>query len=179
MFDKHKGSKPRQAHESPRDHSEPAAPAPSTPSATTGKVAVIGPGIEIDGAISGTENLLVEGQVKGTIVLSSYEVTIGKSGSVKADITGRTIRVSGKVEGDLTGEEKVIIAGSGNVRGNVTSPRVVLEDGAIFKGNIDMDPGEIASPVKAVERAPTSKSASASAGSGDAPKTADLALKSS
>jgi cytoskeletal protein CcmA (bactofilin family) len=98
---------------------------------------------------------------------------------VKADITGRTIRISGKVEGDLTGEEKVIISGSGNVRGNVTSPRVVLEDGAIFKGSIDMDPGEIASPVKVVESASASKPASASTGSGDANKTADLALKSS
>ena len=175
MFDKHKGSKPRQAPEPTRE---------STPSATSlaathtpaGKVAVIGPGIEIDGTISGSENLLVEGQVKGSIELPSYEVTVGKSGKVRADIAGRVIRISGQVNGDLAGEEKVIISGSGNVRGNVKAPRVVLEDGAIFKGSIDMDPGESAATVKAVHARPAPKPMEAPADAGKAP---DLALKSS
>lgn len=177
MFDKHKGSKPTQATESAQEINPTTTHLASAPAMSSGKVAVIGPGIEIDGSISGSENLLVEGQVKGSIELASYEVTVGKSGKVNADIIGRVIKVSGQVRGDLTGEEKVVIAGSGNVRGNVKAPRVVLEDGAIFKGSIDMDPGESAK-VKAVETRPAPKAAAAAAPT-DSAKAPDLALKSS
>ena len=55
------------------------------------------------------------------------------------------MKVDGEVSGDITGSEKVVISKSGNVRGNIVAPRVTLEDGAIFKGSIDMDPGESAS----------------------------------
>lgn len=174
MFDKHKG-KNRQAPDDLRDLVPAAPPAPAPAAA---KAAVIGPGIEIDGTIGGSENLLVEGQVKGHIQLISHEVTIGKSGRVKADIAARVIRISGQVTGDLSGEEKVIISGTGNVRGNVKAPRVVLEDGAIFKGSIDMDPGESAAVKKAAEARPAMKPAAVGSPA-DLGKTPDLALKGS
>ncbi len=59
-----------------------------------------------------------------------------------ADIKAKTVKIEGEVAGDVTGSEKVVIAKSGRVRGNIVAPRVTLEDGAIFKGSIDMDPGD-------------------------------------
>ena len=122
---------------------------------SSGRVAVIGPGIHINGDISGDENLVVEGKVEGKIRLNTNQVDVGQNGQVKADITAKIIRIAGKVRGDLTGMEKVVISSSGNVHGNIVAPRLTLEDGAIFKGSIDMDPGEA---VKATVSAPVKKS---------------------
>jgi cytoskeletal protein CcmA (bactofilin family) len=126
--------------------------------ASSGRAAVIGPGIHINGDISGEENLLIEGRVDGKILLEGHEVSIGQNGEVKADITAKVIKISGKVRGDLKGGEKVIIARSGNVHGNIVAPRMTLEDGAIFKGSIDMDPSESAKPAAAkLEKKPVEK----------------------
>jgi len=103
---------------------------------------VIGPSIKIKGEVSGDEDLVIRGTVEGSIDLAAHEVTVGESGKVKADIKGRTVIVNGEVTGDITGGEKVIIAKTGHVRGNIIAPRMTLEDGAVFKGSIDMDPGE-------------------------------------
>jgi cytoskeletal protein CcmA (bactofilin family) len=156
--------------------SEPAEPqarkdnysANSSAPANSGKVAVIGPGIHINGDISGDENLLVEGKVEGKIRLASHHVEIGQSGKVKADITAKVIKIAGAVRGDLSGSEKVVISRTGNVHGNIVAPRMTLEDGAIFKGSIDMDPGEpakaeVAKPVKKTIEKPAEKSAEKSA----------------
>jgi cytoskeletal protein CcmA (bactofilin family) len=143
MFEKHKTSKPESVHEnSPQDNLTPSTSAP----ANSGRAAVIGPGIYINGDISGNENLIVEGKVDGKISLDANQVDIGQNGKVNADITAKVIRIAGEVHGDLTGTEKVVISRSGNVHGNIVAPRMTLEDGAIFKGSIDMDPGE---PAKA------------------------------
>jgi len=141
MFDKRKDKISDHAHVNEPALTQPVvATAPAIKAA--GKTAVIGPGIVINGDISGTESLLIEGKVKGHIQLASHDVTVGHSGEVHADVTAKIIRVAGKVEGDLVGQEKVIISSTGNVRGNIVAPRMLLEDGAIFKGSIDMDPGE-------------------------------------
>jgi cytoskeletal protein CcmA (bactofilin family) len=103
---------------------------------------MIGPSIKIKGEVSGDEDLLIQGQVEGTITLKAHEVVVGESGQVSADILAKTIRIDGKVNGDITGMENVVISRLGNVRGNIIAPRVLLEDGAIFKGSIDMDPGD-------------------------------------
>jgi cytoskeletal protein CcmA (bactofilin family) len=180
MFDKPKVSKSSPAPDSVREAAPSTATMSAAPAPVAARSAVIGPGIVIDGSISGSDNLLVEGSVKGSITLASHDVTIGKSGQVKADIIAKVIRIAGQVSGDLSGEEKVIIGGTGNVRGNVKSPRVVLEDGAIFKGSIDMDPGEAKATVKAVDSRPAVKPAPASGPSAElTAKGPDLALKSS
>lgn len=103
---------------------------------------MIGPSIKIKGEISGDEDLLIQGRVEGSINLQAHEVVVGESGQVSADITARTVKIDGRVNGDVNGEEVVIISRQGNVRGNIVAPRVILEDGGIFKGSIDMDPGE-------------------------------------
>ena len=101
---------------------------------------MIGPSIVIKGEVTGEEDLLIEGQVEGTIHLNGNEVSVGGTGEVNADIHAKVIKIDGKVAGDMTANEKVVISKSGNVHGNIVAPRVTLEDGAIFKGSIDMDP---------------------------------------
>ncbi len=114
---------------------------------------MIGPSIEIKGTVTGDEDLLIQGKVEGTIELGAHEVTVGESGKVNADITARIVRIDGEVSGDVRGNEMVMISRSGNVRGNITAPRMTLEDGAIFKGAIDMDPGEPAAKVALAPKA--------------------------
>lgn len=143
MFEKHRTNKTGTANPLPQQDGFSASV--NTP-ATSGKAAVIGPGIYINGDISGDENLLIEGKVDGKIRLEAHQVDVGHTGRVNADIKAKVIKIAGEVRGDLTGSEKVIISRSGNVHGNIVAPRMTLEDGAIFKGSIDMDPSE---PVKA------------------------------
>jgi cytoskeletal protein CcmA (bactofilin family) len=107
--------------------------------------AVIGASIHIDGDLRGEEDLLIEGEVNGTVQLKSNSLTIGPQGKVRADVYAQSIIVDGFMEGDLYGSERVAIRKSAQVRGNVTSPRVSLEDGAKFKGAIEMDPQAVQS----------------------------------
>lgn len=101
--------------------------------------AMIGPSIFVRGNISGEEDLLIHGRVEGKIELKQHNVTVGKNGRVKADIVGKIISIEGEVQGNIYGEDKIIIRRSGSIRGNITAPRVNLEDGSKFKGSIDMD----------------------------------------
>lgn len=110
--------------------------------------ATIGPSIHIDGHLRGEEDLFVEGQVSGTIHLEQHTLTIGAQGKVMADVFAHTIFVDGTVEGDLYGAEQVIVRRNARVRGNITSPRVSLEDGATFKGSIEMDPEAVKAAIK-------------------------------
>lgn len=131
----------------------------------SGRAAVIGPRIKIDGDVSGEENLVIEGEVKGSVNLKQYRVDVGPSGRVRADIDAKVVKVDGTVQGDIVASEMATISRTGNVRGNIKSPRMTLEDGAKFKGSIDMDPDE-------ASRA-QSKSAARPAASGKASDTAN------
>ena len=105
----------------------------------------IGQSLKISGEVTGSEDLIVQGSIDGEIKLPENTVTIGEDGRVKARVEARVIVVEGTVEGDLYGGEQVEILQQGNVNGNIVSPRVGLEDGAQFKGNIDMSPRTSAS----------------------------------
>ena len=123
---------------------------------------MIGQSIQIKGTIVGAENLVIEGSVEGSVSLPDNDLTIGETGNVTADLSAKTVKVDGQVTGDITGVEKVIISKSGRVRGNIVAPRVTLEDGAKFKGSIDMDPGEtaklnVAKPISEAKVAPAPK----------------------
>ncbi len=107
--------------------------------------AMIGASIHIDGDLRGEEDLLIEGEVNGTVQLKNNSLTIGPQGKVRADVYAQSIIVDGYMEGDLYGSERVAIRKNAQVRGNVTSPRVSLEDGAKFKGAIEMDPQAVQS----------------------------------
>lgn len=129
---------------------------------------MIGQSIKIKGEITGSEDLVIRGTVEGTVDLTDHEATVGETGKVKADIKGKTVTINGEVTGDVSGGEKVIISKTGRVRGNIVSPRVMLEDGAVFKGSIDMDPGEAAKkgPTAAPEPKPAVAAATASTNNG-------------
>ncbi|MFT6956699.1 MAG: cytoskeletal protein CcmA (bactofilin family) [Halieaceae bacterium] len=127
---------------------------------------MIGPSIVIKGTVSGDEDLIIQGKVEGTIDLRDNEVSVGQSGKVNADVNAKVVKVDGEVSGDITGGEKVVISKSGNVQGNIVAPRVTLEDGAIFKGSIDMDPGDgAASKVSLSTQKPANTPSSSSSSS--------------
>lgn len=111
---------------------------------------MIGSKVKVNGDIVSSEDLLVEGEVTGTITLTDNELVVGTSGRVQANITAKTVRIEGEVSGDIDSSERVVICASGNVQGNVKSPRVMLEDGGRFKGNIDMGSSKPAIPAKPV-----------------------------
>jgi cytoskeletal protein CcmA (bactofilin family) len=110
---------------------------------------MIGPSIKIKGEVTGDEDLVIQGKVEGTITLKDHQVFVGESGQVNADINAKTVKIDGEVTGDISGAENVVISKLGHVRGNIIAPRVTLEDGAVFKGSIDMDPGEAAAKTAA------------------------------
>ena len=130
------GSRP----ESSQARMDPSPPRSSSSAPSSRDAAVIGPSIHIDGDVRGEEDLLIEGEVGGTVQLKNNSLTIGPNGKVRADVYAHSIYVDGFVEGDLFGAERVHIRKSAQVKGNVTSPRVSVEDGAKFKGAIEMDP---------------------------------------
>jgi len=100
---------------------------------------IIGPCVKVKGEISGKEDLTIHGQIEGIIDLKKSQVIISKTGNINADVYAKTITIEGKVQGNLVGEEKIVIQPSGVVHGNMTSPRINVEDGAKFKGNVDME----------------------------------------
>lgn len=110
----------------------------STPPRVSEAIAMIGAKVKVTGDIESSEDLLIEGEVNGTVKLADNELVIGNSGRVQANLEAKTIRIEGEVQGDIVGQERVVITTTGNVQGNVSSPRVMLEDGGRFKGSIDM-----------------------------------------
>ncbi len=102
--------------------------------------AVIGRSISIKGELSGDEDLLIQGRVQGKIDLKKNNVTVGRNGHIIADICGKLIIIEGEVQGNLFGDEEIVVRESAVIRGNMRTPRFSLEDGAKFKGSIDMNP---------------------------------------
>lgn len=98
-------------------------------------------GIRIKGELTGKSDLLIDGDVQGSIRLGESRLTIGESGHVQADIEALEIFVRGRVEGDLRGRERVVLGSSSQVDGDLESPRVAIEDGARFHGRVEMGPG--------------------------------------
>jgi cytoskeletal protein CcmA (bactofilin family) len=143
MFDRQKDRQDKAVPpSSPAPSERPANPTGSmtTSGSRSTVIATIGASIRIKGDVSGDEDLRIEGTIEGTIKLAAHELLIGQSGKVIADINAKIVRVHGEVQGDITGRENVIISSTSNVRGNVVTPRMTLEDGARFKGSIDIDP---------------------------------------
>jgi cytoskeletal protein CcmA (bactofilin family) len=118
---------------------EPAAPRPVT--TTTADQATIGKSLVIKGEVTGSESLYIDGRVEGSINLSGNRVTVGRNGVVAANINAREIVVLGKVRGNLTASDRVDIRSDGSLTGDVVAARISIEDGAFFKGGIDIRKG--------------------------------------
>lgn len=132
----------------------PPAPAaePARPAAVAGEQATIGKGLFIKGEITGSESLYIDGKIEGTINLPGNRLTIGKNGQVNASVNAREIVVLGKVKGNVSATDRVDIRAEGSLTGDVSAARISIEDGAFFKGGIDIKKGdaksaEVAKPV--------------------------------
>jgi cytoskeletal protein CcmA (bactofilin family) len=137
----------------PPEPERPAAiPAPSTSAASepaparavaasTADQATIGKSLVIKGEVTGSESLYIDGRVEGSINLAGNRVTVGRNGVVSANINAREIVVLGKVRGNLTASDRVDIRSDGSLTGDVVAARISIEDGAFFKGGIDIRKG--------------------------------------
>jgi len=150
--------KPTNQPQTPGRPAEPERPTTSTPSApamsaseppaaprpvatTTADQATIGKSLVIKGEVTGSESLYIDGRVEGSINLSGNRVTVGRNGVVAANINAREIVVLGKVRGNLTASDRVDIRSDGSLTGDVIAARISIEDGAFFKGGIDIRKG--------------------------------------
>jgi cytoskeletal protein CcmA (bactofilin family) len=105
--------------------------------------ATIGKSLVIKGEVTGSESLYIDGRVEGSINLAGNRVTVGRNGVVAANISAREIVVLGKVRGNLTATDRVDIRNEGSLTGDVVAQRISIEDGAFFKGGIDIrKPGQ-------------------------------------
>ena len=99
---------------------------------------VIGSGIVIDGEVSGEEPLTVLGTIKGKIT-TSQTIAVEPGATVEADIETQSLSIGGRVTGNVTARERVEVRANGKMVGDIKAPRIVIADGASFKGNVDMD----------------------------------------
>jgi len=119
------------------------------PTSTTSSV--LGPTLKFKGELTANEDLLIQGQIEGTINHSS-SLTVGQEGKLKANVKAEYISVEGKVDGDLAGSKSVVVKEGADVKGNIFSPTVTLREGATFNGSIDMT-GKEQPAAKAPEKA--------------------------
>ena len=120
-----------------------ATPTTGTAAANT-EQATIGKSLIVKGEVSGSESLYVDGKVDGSINLPGNRVTVGRNGQVSANITAREVVVLGKVRGNINASDRLDIRSEGSLTGDVIAQRISIEDGAFFKGGIDIrKPGQV------------------------------------
>ncbi len=146
------------------------APAPQreTPKAAEphrGDVGHIGKSVQIRGQLTGSEDLYLDGEIEGTIDLRDHSLIIGPNGKIKAAITARDLVVHGKVEGNVTATGRVELRKSSTLIGDISTERIVIEDGAFFKGAIDIKEKEAKSEARKPMVSAAAAGASASSGS--------------
>src|SRR5438477_12275282 len=101
----------------------------------------LGASLHVKGEITGSEDLLVDGSVEGLIQLDERKLTVGATAKLTADIIAREVVVYGSVKGNLRAKDRIEIKKDGSVNGDLTTARIMIEDGAYFKGSIEIDKG--------------------------------------
>ena len=112
-----------------------------------------GPNVSIEGTVSGSESVLIEGFVKGNIKLTG-DLRIGTQARVEAKVHAKNVTIEGRLNGDVSADERVELVSSAKVDGNLKAPKIIVADGAQFRGNVDMGS---AKPVVHSENAATKK----------------------
>jgi cytoskeletal protein CcmA (bactofilin family) len=116
------------------------APLDSTyPATTSGGTARLGASLHIKGEITGNEDLQIDGSIEGLVQLEDRKLTVGTSARVTADILAREVTVYGTVKGNLRARDRIEIKKDGSVVGDLTTARIMIEDGAYFKGSIEIN----------------------------------------
>jgi len=147
------------------------APAASHFSADMRGPAVIGKSVMIKGQIFSREDLTIDGEIDGSVELQEHRLTVGPHGKLQAGVKAREIIVLGAIHGNVEASDKIDIRKDAKLVGDIKTARIVIEDGAYFKGSIDIVRPEISKPAapvapKPAAAAPSSSSASAAAASG-------------
>lgn len=121
---------------------------PINPATPTQAQTLLGQSVVLRGDLSGKEDLLIEGQLEGTLNLPDHCVTVGPNGHLKGEVRARLVIVQGSVNGNISAREKIEIRKSGNVVGDLVAAGIAIEDGAYFKGSIDIlrEPSSEAAP---------------------------------
>lgn len=132
-------SRPSVPTQSPAAYEQPSTrtATPQAPTAT-GEQATIGKSLMIKGEVTGSESLYIDGRIEGTINLPGNRVTVGRNGQVAANISAREVVVLGKVRGNCQASDRIDIRSEGSLTGDVIAARISIEDGAFFKGGIDI-----------------------------------------
>jgi cytoskeletal protein CcmA (bactofilin family) len=132
--------KPVMSNMTPNTHTSEPTPvsAPRNAVLNNQEQATIGKSLVIKGEVTGSESLYIDGRVEGTINLPGNRVTVGRNGQVTANVNAREVVVLGKVKGNLTASDRVDIRNEGSLTGDVVCQRISIEDGAYFKGGIDI-----------------------------------------
>ena len=125
--------------------------------------ATIGQSVVIKGEISGAEALYIDGRVEGSINLPQNRVTIGRHGSIQANINAKEVVIMGKVTGNVECTDRLDIRGEGSLTGDVVTQRISIEDGAMMKGSIQVRNVESKVETKALAHQPKAMGAAASA----------------
>ena len=115
----------------------PHAPPVAAPAAHRAGPCVIGSKVQLKGELHGAEAVLVEGTIEGSIRLTA-ELRVAPGGTVKADVSANTVVVAGEVIGDCHATERVVLEATGRLTGNIRAPRIVIAEGASFRGTSDM-----------------------------------------
>lgn len=119
-----------------------------SPSSRENAVATIGKSILFKGELTGSEDLEVNGTVEGDVKLPDNTLTIGQTGLVKASISAKSILIVGKVKGDVTATERIELEASGIVEGDLRAPRLLVQEGAVMNGTVEMTSGKLAEATK-------------------------------
>jgi len=109
----------------------------------------IGTSVQVKGELTGSEDVRIDGSFEGIIALPDHRLQVGRTGRVHADVDARAVVVEGEVVGNIHAEDRVEVAATGSVFGDICAARVVLADGARFKGSIDMGP-QVVAPMQSV-----------------------------
>ena len=139
---------PQRAYSQPAPHDpgHAAPPRPAEPvrsdALRSSEVATIGKSVVVKGELSGSEDLIVDGEVEGSITLRGQSLTIGPNGRVRANIEARNVIVHGRVDGNIHASERVDLRKSASLTGDISTARISIEDGAFFKGGIDIQKPE-------------------------------------
>ncbi|HEU5453296.1 MAG TPA: polymer-forming cytoskeletal protein [Terriglobales bacterium] len=143
-------------------------PKPLDPSRS--EVAHIGKSVLIKGELSGSEDLYFDGEIEGSIDLGSHSLTIGPNGRIRANVRAKDVVVNGKVDGDVSGSERVELRRSALMVGNIVTRRVVIEEGAFFKGQLDIQREAAKEIPKEVPRAAAQSAAASTPATAGAPQ---------
>ena len=122
-------------------------------------MALIGKSVHVKGQVSGREDLVIDGELDGTLELQEHRLTVGPNGKVQASIKAREVVVVGTVHGNIEASEKIDIRKDAKLVGDIKTARIVIEDGAYFKGSIDIQKPEISRPPAAPKPQPAAAAA--------------------